>query len=189
MTTRTSSATMHSALYANKQPDYQVEKFSANSSHTTTMVSAADITWLVAHLQAVTAASPAAWAGRGVTLLQITALHIISAQAPATLTDVAQALGTGQPATSAMVDRLVRMGLVSRASDPQDRRRVQLTITDHATTMIGEIDISTAKRLQAALNHIGPQGRRYLIDVLRDTVRRSAGQPTKRHRKAGRGNH
>ena len=98
---------------------------------------------------------------------------------------MAQALGTGQPATSAMVDRLIRMGLVSRASDPQDRRRVHLTITDHTKTMIGEIDISTVRRLQAALNHIGPQGRRYLIDVLRDTVRRSAGQPTKRHRKAG----
>jgi DNA-binding MarR family transcriptional regulator len=62
------------------------------------------------------------------TLLQLTALHIISAQAPVTLADVAQSLGTRPPATSAMVDRLIRTGLVSRASDPQDRRRVQ---TDH----------------------------------------------------------
>jgi len=69
MTTRTSSATLHGALDVNKQPDYQVEKFSANSSHTMAMVSAADIAWLVAHLQAATAASPAAWAGRGMTLL------------------------------------------------------------------------------------------------------------------------
>jgi DNA-binding MarR family transcriptional regulator len=121
------------------------------------------------------------------TLLQLTALHLISAQAPVTLTDVAQALGTGPPATSAMVDRLIRAGLVSRALDPQDRRRVQLTITDQAKTMIGEIDSSTARRLQTALNDMGPQGRRYLIDMLRDTVRRSAGQPTRRRppRRAG----
>jgi DNA-binding MarR family transcriptional regulator len=135
---------------------------------TTTMVSAEDIAWLVAHLRAVVAASPAAWAGRGMTLLQLTALHVISAQAPVALTTVAQALGTGPPATSAMVDRLIRTGLVSRAPDPQDRRRVQLTITDHA------------RRLQTALNHMGPQGRRHLIDTLRDTVRRSAEQPKKR---------
>jgi hypothetical protein len=33
---------------------------------------------------------------------------------------------------------------------------------------------NTARRLQAALNGISPQARRYLIDVLRDTIRRSA---------------
>jgi hypothetical protein len=48
--------------------------------------------------------------------------------------------------------------------------------------MIGEIDLSTARRLQTTLNHMSPQGRRYLIDVPRDTVRRSARHPTKRRR-------
>lgn len=180
MTTTIPGGAMHGALRADKQSRHRVEELRANGGHTTAVVSAEEIAWLVAHLRAVVAASPAAWAGRGMTLLQLTALHVISVQAPATLTDVAQALGTGPPATSAMVDRLIRTGLVSRASDPQDRRRVQLTITDHAKTMIGEIDPSTARRLQTALNHMGTQGRRYLIDILRDTVRRSAGQPTNR---------
>lgn len=170
--------TTHGALRVSKQPRYRVEELRANGERTTAVVSAGEIAWLVAHLRAVVAASPAVWAGKGMTLLQLTALHVISAQAPVALTDVARALGTGPPATSAMVDRLIRTGLVARASDPQDRRRVQLTITDHAKTMIGEIDLSTARRLQAALNDMGPPGRRYLIDVLRDTVRRSAGQPT-----------
>jgi DNA-binding MarR family transcriptional regulator len=180
MTTRIANGTTHGALRAGKQPRYRVEELRANGDRTMAVVSAEEIAWLVAHLRAVVAASPAAWAGRGMTLPQLTALHVISAQAPVTLTDVAQALGTGPPATSAMVDRLIRTGLVARASDSQDRRRVRLIITDHAKTMIGDIDLSTARRLQAALNHMGPQGRRYLIDVLRDTVRRSAGQPTKR---------
>ncbi len=172
MTTTLPSGTTHSALDAATQPHYRVEELHAHGGHTPAVVPAEEIAWLVAHLQAVVAASPATWAGRGMTLLQLTALHLISAQAPVTLTDVAQALGTGPPATSAMVDRLIRTGLVSR--------RVQLTITDHAKTMIGDIDLSTARRLQAALNDMGPQGRRYLIDLLRDTVRRSAGHPTKR---------
>jgi DNA-binding MarR family transcriptional regulator len=172
--------TMHGALRAVKQPRYQVEEFHANGGHTTAGVSAKEIAWLIAHLQTVVAASPAAWAGRGMTLLQITALHLISARAPVTLTELAQALGTGSPATSVMVDRLIRTGLVSKAPDPQDRRRVELTITDHAKTMIGEINSNTARRLQSALNDIGQQGRRYVIEVLRDTIRRSAGQPTKR---------
>jgi DNA-binding MarR family transcriptional regulator len=145
----------------------------------TTAVSTEEVTWLVSHLRAVVAASPAAWAGRGMTLWQLTALHLISAQAPVTLTDLAQALGTGLPATSAMVDRLISIGLVCSAPDPQNRRRVQLTITARAKPMVGDVALCTAKRLQAVLNGMRPQVRRHLIDVLRDTVRRSADYPKK----------
>lgn len=178
MTATVPSGTMYGVSRARKQRHYRVERLSGIGCHAT-VASVEEIAWLFAHLRAVVAASPAAWAGRGLTLLQLTALHVISAQAPITLTGVAQVLGTGLPATSAMVNRLIRAGLVSRAPDPQDGRRVQLTVTDHAKTMIGEIDLTTTRRIQAVLDGLGPRGRQYLIDALRDTVRRSAGQPTK----------
>jgi hypothetical protein len=66
------------------------------ASHTTAVVSVDEVTWLVAHLRAVDTASPAAWAHRGTTLLQQTAPHF-TAQAPVSLTDSAQALGTEPP--------------------------------------------------------------------------------------------
>jgi DNA-binding MarR family transcriptional regulator len=138
------------------------------------MVRAQDVHWLIAHLQAVVAASSAVWAGRGMTLLQLTTLHLINALAPVTLTDLAQALGTRAPATSAMVDRLARAGLVCRTPDPHNRRRVQLTVTAEAQPIVGGTDPSTAQRLQAVLTGISPQIRHQLIDVLIDTVRRSA---------------
>ncbi|MGH3672599.1 MAG: MarR family winged helix-turn-helix transcriptional regulator [Pseudonocardiaceae bacterium] len=148
----------------------------ATAGHTIA-VSTEEVTWLVSHLRTVVAASPTAWAGKGMTLLQLTALHLISAQAPVTLTDLAQGLGTELPATSAMVDRLITIGLVCSALDLRNRRRVQLSITACAKPMVGDIDLHTARRLQAALNGMSPQVRRHLIDVLRDTVRRSADQP------------
>ncbi|MDQ2788242.1 MAG: hypothetical protein DLM60_00310 [Pseudonocardiales bacterium] len=138
------------------------------------VVTAEDVDWLVAHLRAVVAAGPAVWAGRGMTLVQLTALHLIGALAPVTLTDLAQSLGTRPPATSAMVERLTHAGLVESTPDPQDRRRVQLTLTADAEPIIGDTDPDTAKRLRAVLTGLGGQTRRHLIDVLRDTVRRSA---------------
>ncbi|PZS28244.1 MAG: hypothetical protein DLM61_15240, partial [Pseudonocardiales bacterium] len=96
-----------------------------------------DAAWLLAHLQAVVTASPTVWAGNGMTLLQLIALHFISALAPVTLTDLAQALGTRSPATSAMIDRLTHTGLVHRTQDSQDRRRVMLSITAAAQPIIG----------------------------------------------------
>jgi DNA-binding MarR family transcriptional regulator len=101
------------------------------------VVTAEDVDWLIAHLRAVVLASPAVWAGRGMTLLQLTALHLISALAPVTLTDLAQALGTRPSATSAMVDRLTHAGLVQRTPDPHNRRRVQLTLTADAEPISG----------------------------------------------------
>jgi len=140
-------------------------------------VSTDEVNWLVSHLQAVVAASTAAWAGKGMTLLQLTALHLISAQEPVTLTDLAQALGTGLPATNAMVNRLTSIGLVCSAPDPQNRRRIQLTITARAKPMVGEVDLNTAKRLHAVLNGMPPQVHRHLIDMLRETIQRSTREP------------
>jgi DNA-binding MarR family transcriptional regulator len=142
--------------------------------HGARVVTAEDVDWLVAHLRVVVAASPAVWAGRGMTLLQLTALHLISALAPLTLTDLAQALGTRRSATSAMVDRLTRAGLVCRMPDPQNRRRVQLTLTAAAEPIAGDTDLVTARRLQTVLNGLSPQTCGHLIDILIDTIRRFA---------------
>ncbi|PZS22939.1 MAG: hypothetical protein DLM60_03465 [Pseudonocardiales bacterium] len=141
------------------------------------VVTAEDVRWLVAHLRAVVAASPAVWAGSGMTLLQRAALHLVSAHAPITVTDLAQALGTRPLATSAMVDRLTHAGMVSRTPDPQDHRRVQLTITATAEPIVGGTDTDTARRLQAVLNGISSQTRSQLINILIDTVRRAGRVP------------
>ena len=137
----------------------------------TELVKAEDVDWLLTHLRAVVAASPpAVWAGRGMTLLQLTTMHLISALAPVSLTDLAHALGTRPPATSAMVDRLAHAGMVCRTPDPDNRRRVELTLTTAASKIIGDIGPDTAERLHAVLTGMSPQIRRHLLDVLRDSV-------------------
>ena len=45
---------------------------------------------------------------------------------------------------------------------------------------MGDTDPDTARRLHAVLKAINPQTRRQVIDVLIDTVRRSANQPQHR---------
>jgi DNA-binding MarR family transcriptional regulator len=48
---------------------------------------------------------------------------------PATLNQVAKAVGRGAPAVSRSVDALVRAGLVERTQDPNNRRRLALRLT------------------------------------------------------------
>lgn len=60
-----------------------------------------------------------------------------------------------------------------RTPDPQDRRRVQLTVTTDAERILGDTKPDTAKRLQGVLTAMSTQTRRHLIEALIDTVGRS----------------
>ncbi len=136
------------------------------------MVTTEDARWLAGYLRGMVSSRPAAWAGSEMTLSQLLALHFISAKAPVTLIALSEALGTRPPATCAMVDRLARAGLVCRTSDPDDLRRVLLAVTGTAATMIGKIDLNTARRLQVVLNSMGSAAQRCLTEVIKDTARR-----------------
>jgi DNA-binding MarR family transcriptional regulator len=56
-------------------------------------------------------------------------LKQIESKEPATLNQVASAVGRGAPAVSRAVDALVRAGLVERTQDPNNRRRLALRLT------------------------------------------------------------
>lgn len=136
------------------------------------MVTTEDARWLAGYLRKMVATRPAAWAGSEMTLSQLIALHFISAKAPMTLISLSEALGTRPPATSAMVDRLARAGLVRRTPDPTDLRRVLLAVTTTSVQMIGKIDPDTARHLQAVLTSMGSAAQRVLTEVIKDTARR-----------------
>jgi DNA-binding MarR family transcriptional regulator len=56
-------------------------------------------------------------------------MSAIAANEPATLGQVAKAVGRGAPAVSRSVESLVRSGLVERTQDPNNRRRLALRLT------------------------------------------------------------
>src|SRR6185437_7919603 len=56
-------------------------------------------------------------------------LSAIANGEPATLNEVAKAIGRGAPAVSRSVDALVRTGMVERTQDPNNRRRLALRVT------------------------------------------------------------
>jgi len=49
---------------------------------------------------------------------------------PATLNQIAARVKRGAPAVSRAIDALVRSGLIDRQADPENRRRLQLRLTD-----------------------------------------------------------
>jgi DNA-binding MarR family transcriptional regulator len=57
-------------------------------------------------------------------------LSAIGDREPATLKQVAAAVRRGEPAVSRSVDSLVRAGLVDRAPDPANRRRLAMRLSE-----------------------------------------------------------
>ncbi len=63
-------------------------------------------------------------------------MSAIAAREPATLGEVARAVGRGAPAISRAVDALVRAGLVDRMHDPDNRRRLALNLSAHGREVL-----------------------------------------------------
>ena len=61
---------------------------------------------------------------------QLALLKAVSDLSPATLNQVSDRVGRGAPAVSRAIDVLVRADLVSREPDPDNRRRLQLALTE-----------------------------------------------------------
>ena len=66
-------------------------------------------------------------------------LAVIGSREPATLNEVADAVGRGAPAASRAVDTLVRAGLVERMQDPDNRRRLALRLTEEGREELSNV--------------------------------------------------
>lgn len=67
-----------------------------------------------------------------------TLLSAVAENEPATLNQVAAAVGRGAPAVSRSVDSLVRAGLIERAPDPNNRRRLAMRLTSEGRELLSQ---------------------------------------------------
>ena len=82
-------------------------------------------------------------------------LRAVGAHEPATLNDVASATGRGAPAVSRSVDSLVRAGLIERAPDPNNRRRLAMRLTQEGRDLLTRPP-SSGPSLRAKLERLAP---------------------------------
>jgi DNA-binding MarR family transcriptional regulator len=79
------------------------------------------------------------WLKLDLTMAQFKALVTIERDAGASVCEVGRELSIGESAASLLIDQLVRRGDVERVTDPNDRRRVRLTVSAHGREVLGEL--------------------------------------------------
>jgi DNA-binding MarR family transcriptional regulator len=96
---------------------------------------------------------------RELTVPQMRALMLLRRSPGVGISAVAEHQGIGLASASALVDRLVRRGLVDRAQDPDERRRVVLTLTSDGSARLATAIEGTRHHLARALSERTPAER------------------------------
>ncbi len=91
-----------------------------------------------------------------------------------TASELAGTLNMSLPAVSQMVDRLFRLGLLSRAEDAEDRRRKRLATTAKADLLLDRLTRARAAEYSRGVARLSPALRKELAAVLQKAVRELA---------------
>ncbi|MEU6082552.1 MarR family transcriptional regulator [Streptomyces sp. NPDC047108] len=99
-------------------------------------------------------------------LTAVSTLSDLERTGPGRLTALAAREGVTQPAMTQLISRLQESGLVTRASDPEDRRVVRVHITDAGRDALARRRAARAERLGHLLERLSPDDRAALTAAL-----------------------
>ena len=92
----------------------------------------------------------------GVTARQVTLLWLIKSNPGLSLRELAAEERISAPALSGFVDRLEKAGLIERVRDPDDRRRVGLTLTEDGGRLLKRVRARRTTWLAERLRDLQP---------------------------------
>ena len=120
------------------------------------------------------------WIQLELTMAQLKGLFVLSDNAM-TIGQVAEALHTGKPAASILVDRLVQLGFVERLEDPLDRRRTIARLTPVGDELAARLQQGGRQRLNEALDRLSEMDLAALAQGLRSLAAAIADVGTPAH--------
>ena len=126
-------------------------------------------------VQAMHAAAEPTWLQLDLTMAQLKGLLAL-ADSAMTIGQLAEALGSGKPTASILVERLVQLGLVERAEDPLDRRRTIARVTARGEELVARLRQGGRERLRTWLSRLGDDDLAALVQGLQALATAAAGE-------------
>ncbi|MEW6045586.1 MAG: MarR family transcriptional regulator [Bacillota bacterium] len=116
-------------------------------------------------------------AGSYITVSQLECLKYLQRHGACSAAELAEGLHMSPPAVTKLVDRLVRKGLVRRRDRPEDRRSVEISLTEAGRRTAEELRRRRSRVLEMILNRMGPDDREELERSLRAFVAAGLSDP------------
>lgn len=102
---------------------------------------------------------------------QMNMIMVIRVREAVSASELAALLGVSPPSVSAMVDRLVERGLLTRTPCDQDRRKVVIRVSPEAIEDIARMETMVLGSFVELVEAVGPETSRKWCDVLRQIKR------------------
>lgn len=102
----------------------------------------------------------------GLSVVQFRALLHIQRNPRVSLAQVADHLGLTPPSTSTLVEELVQRGLVLRTASTENRRQIQLDLTEPGKKMLASAQELTINQLAGRLNDLTPEEKDQAFKIL-----------------------
>ncbi|OIJ28519.1 MarR family winged helix-turn-helix transcriptional regulator [Nocardioides luteus] len=108
----------------------------------------------------------------GVTALQYTALSVLERRPTMSAADLARASFVRAQSAADLIGALERRGLIERRTDPDNRRRMLISLTAEGRTFLDTYDPRVEELEEQMLADLGPDDRKAFRTFL-DTARRA----------------
>jgi DNA-binding MarR family transcriptional regulator len=103
---------------------------------------------------------------KGLSLPQFRTLSLVHRQPSASLSAVAEHLGSSLPTASRMVQGLVQQGLLKRDGCPGDRRQLSLALTERGELVLQTAWAGTQGRLAEQFEKLSPADRQVVTEAM-----------------------
>ncbi len=100
---------------------------------------------------------PDAWMNLNLTIPQLKSLFLIAREGSMNTKSLAKELRVTPSNITGIIDRLVRQGLVSRQENPEDRRMLELRITDKGETLLTSLREETISSMYEVLSRMNTE--------------------------------
>lgn len=98
---------------------------------------------------------------------QFRTLNFVYGKGGVSLSEVADHIGLTLPTMSMLVDGLVTHGLINRREDPEDRRRMTLTLTEPGRARLESARRATVAYLEESLRQLSTSDRATITTAMR----------------------
>lgn len=104
--------------------------------------------------------------GNTLSMAQYQLLLLVHKQEHITISALAAGLGVSKPSVSAMVDRLVERGVLRRSQSREDRRKVEVSLTEKALEQVKKTEAVLFQSFLKLVDRVGLDVARQWCDVL-----------------------
>lgn len=104
------------------------------------------------------------WFDLEISMGQLKAIIALSSTGPLTVGGLGKVLGLAEPSASILVDKLERMGFATRDTDPADRRRTPVVITEAGLELVSRMRRIRDERLVPWLSELDDDKLDALLD-------------------------